>query len=210
MTNAITNNKLLEEPAYGDTNWNTPLNINISALDYLFGSSFAISVGTGGSQTLSTPTAITITSPPTTLTAPQWYVAQQWTITATGVMTTNATISIPSGYGGSYIVANNISSTNQNTQTVTLTVVGSGTAGIQLAAGTISYVYTDGVNMYLASNVGGGATGSGGDAIFYLNGQTVNNSYTIPSADNAGTFGPVTIASGATVTIPSTSTWTVV
>jgi len=53
-------------------------------------------------------------------------------------------------------------------------------------------------------------TGSGGDQIFFQNGQTVNNSYTVPANTNAGTFGPVSIASTATVTVPSSSTWTVV
>jgi hypothetical protein len=57
---------------------------------------------------------------------------------------------------------------------------------------------------------GGGATGGGSDQIFYLNGQTVNNSYTIASTNNAGTFGPVTIAGGATVTVSSGATWSVV
>jgi hypothetical protein len=59
-------------------------------------------------------------------------------------------------------------------------------------------------------SVGGGATGGNGDEIFYLNGQTVNNSYSIPVGQNAGTFGPITVASGATVTVPTDSTWTVV
>jgi len=53
-------------------------------------------------------------------------------------------------------------------------------------------------------------TGSSGDQVFYTNGQTVNYSYTIPNNNNAGTFGPITIAAGTTVTIPSGSTWTVV
>jgi hypothetical protein len=56
----------------------------------------------------------------------------------------------------------------------------------------------------------GGATGGGTDAIFWNNGQTVNTSYSIPASTNAGTFGPVTVSSSATVTIPSSSTWTVV
>jgi len=55
-----------------------------------------------------------------------------------------------------------------------------------------------------------GATGGGTDQIFWQNGQTVNTSYSIPASTNAGTFGPVSIASGATVTIPSSSSWTVV
>lgn len=53
-------------------------------------------------------------------------------------------------------------------------------------------------------------TGGGTDQIFFQNGQTVNTSYSIPASTNAGTFGPVTISGSATVTIPSSSTWTVV
>lgn len=60
------------------------------------------------------------------------------------------------------------------------------------------------------SQVGGGATGGGTDNIFYLNDQTVTTNYSIPSGQNAGTFGPVSINSGVTVTVPSGSTWTVV
>ncbi len=46
--------------------------------------------------------------------------------------------------------------------------------------------------------------------IFYLNDQTVSSSYTIPSNKNAGTFGPITIADGITVTVSDGVTWTVV
>ena len=60
-------------------------------------------------------------------------------------------------------------------------------------------------------NVSGvGATGSSGNQIFWENDQTVTSNYTITSNKNSGTFGPVTIASGVTVTVPSGSTWTVV
>lgn len=58
--------------------------------------------------------------------------------------------------------------------------------------------------------IGGGATGGGTDDVFYENGQTVNVNYSITSGKNAMTAGPVTINSGATVTVPSGSTWTVV
>jgi hypothetical protein len=60
------------------------------------------------------------------------------------------------------------------------------------------------------TTVSSGATGGGTDAIFFNNGQTVNTSYSIPASTNAGTFGPVTIGASATVTIPSSSTWTVI
>jgi hypothetical protein len=55
----------------------------------------------------------------------------------------------------------------------------------------------------------GGATGGGTDAIFYENDQTVTTNYSITSGKNAGTFGPVTVDTGVTVTIPSGSVWTI-
>jgi len=58
--------------------------------------------------------------------------------------------------------------------------------------------------------VGGGATGGGSDAVFIENDQTVTTNYTITASKNAGTFGPITINSGVTVTVPSGSTWTVI
>lgn len=56
---------------------------------------------------------------------------------------------------------------------------------------------------------GGGATGAGSDQVFYLNGQTVNTSYSIPSGKSASSVGPVTLATGVTVTIPTGSRWVV-
>jgi hypothetical protein len=43
----------------------------------------------------------------------------------------------------------------------------------------------------------------------FVNSATVTVSYTVPAGSNAGSFGPVTIASGITVTVPSGSVWTV-
>lgn len=59
-------------------------------------------------------------------------------------------------------------------------------------------------------SVGGGATGGGSDTIFMENGQTVTSNYTITSGNNAGTFGPVSVASGITVTVPAGSTWVII
>lgn len=56
----------------------------------------------------------------------------------------------------------------------------------------------------------GGATGGGNDAVFYENGQTVTTDYTITTSTNAMSAGPITIDTGATVTIPSGSYWTIV
>jgi hypothetical protein len=56
----------------------------------------------------------------------------------------------------------------------------------------------------------GGATGGGTDQVFYENDVAVTTSYTISTDKNAISGGPVEIDSGATVTIPSGSVWSVV
>lgn len=68
----------------------------------------------------------------------------------------------------------------------------------------------EGYNGTLWGAVGGGATGGGPDEIFIENGQTVTTNYTITTSKNAGTFGPITVDSGITVTVPSGSTWSIV
>lgn len=57
---------------------------------------------------------------------------------------------------------------------------------------------------------GAGAKGGGNDHVFWQNDQTVTTSYTITAAQNAMSAGPITINSGATVTVPSGTTWTVI
>lgn len=56
-----------------------------------------------------------------------------------------------------------------------------------------------------------GAMGGGtANAVFFENDQTVTDDYTITVGKNAGSFGPITVADGVTVTIPSNSAWTIV
>ena len=55
-----------------------------------------------------------------------------------------------------------------------------------------------------------GATGAGSDKIFWENGKTVTQNYTITDDHNAGTFGPVTINNSVTVTVGDGETWTIV
>lgn len=57
--------------------------------------------------------------------------------------------------------------------------------------------------------IGGGATGNGGDAVFYLNEQNVTANYTIPVGFNAGSVGPIGIADGVNVTVSTGSTWVI-
>ena len=51
---------------------------------------------------------------------------------------------------------------------------------------------------------------SDGNAIFWENEQIVTHDYSVTVDRNAGSFGPITINSGITVTVPSTSNWTIV
>ena len=59
-----------------------------------------------------------------------------------------------------------------------------------------------------------GATGAGSDKVFWENGQTVTQNYTIGdsfgAAANAMSAGPITINNGVPVTINSGETWTIV
>jgi len=57
--------------------------------------------------------------------------------------------------------------------------------------------------------IGGGATGNGGDQVFVENSQTVTASYEIPVGRNASTVSPITINAGVVVTVPSGSRWVV-
>ena len=58
--------------------------------------------------------------------------------------------------------------------------------------------------------LGGGATGGGTDQVFYTNGQSVSTDFTLSGSLNAMSAGPISIASGVTVTVSSGATWTVV
>ena len=57
---------------------------------------------------------------------------------------------------------------------------------------------------------GGGAVGTGTDKVFYENDQTVTQSYSISAGKNAMVAGPLAVASGKTITIPSGSELTIV
>ena len=79
------------------------------------------------------------------------------------------------------------------------------TTGIVTAAS----FYGDGANLSnlpASAPVGGATT----NKVFFNNDQTVSVTYSIPANTNSGSFGPITVAAGQTVTIPSGSYWTIV
>ena len=57
--------------------------------------------------------------------------------------------------------------------------------------------------------LGGGATGGGGDTVFVENSRIVTTNYTIPATKSAESVGEITINSGVTVTVSSTSRWVI-
>jgi len=57
---------------------------------------------------------------------------------------------------------------------------------------------------------GSGATGGAGNLVFWENPVSVTVSYSINAGANAGSFGPITIDNGVTVTVPTGSTWSIV
>ncbi len=75
----------------------------------------------------------------------------------------------------------------------------SGYALVSDASGTLSW-----------AAAGAGAQGGGSDEIFWENDQTITQNYTISNGHNAGSFGPIEIQSGVTVTVGAGETWTVV
>jgi len=109
-----------------------------------------------------------------------------------------------------YVVVNNC--TDQSSVYIRGGTSASFTTGVEIEALGSALVAWDSTasDFVKVAGGGGGASGTGGDQIFFENDLTVTGSYTIPTGKNAGTFGPVSINSGVTVTVPSGSVWTVV
>jgi len=82
------------------------------------------------------------------------------------------------------------------------------------ATGQIRYNSTnsqfEGYNGTAWGQLGGGATGGGGDTVFVENSQNVTVNYTITANKNAMSAGDITIDTGVTVTLPTGSRWVIV
>jgi hypothetical protein len=135
--------------------------------------------------TISTLTNVTTTATATTVANHNLQTGNYLTITGC----------TPAAYNGSF----SITVTGDTTFTYTMLSNPGGSA-------TVVGTYTTGI----WTQIGGGATGTGNNQVFVLNDQTVTASYTIPTGKNASSAGPITIATGVTVTVPTDSTWVIV
>ena len=96
-------------------------------------------------------------------------------------------------------------------------IVANGTKVAQFPASTGSsgqLLSTNGAGVLSYVDAPSGATGGGSDKVIIENGTNVTQDYTIGTTFgatcNAGSFGPITINAGVTLTIPSGSVYTVV
>jgi len=135
-------------------------------------------------QTISSITRVTTTATLTTA-------ANHNLTTGTFVTVSGAT---PAEYNGTF----SITVVDATSFTYTMTATPSGSA---------SPVGSYKVGVW--GQIGGGATGNGGDQVFVENSQVVTASYQIPVGRNASTVSPITINSGVVVTVPSGSRWVV-
>lgn len=77
--------------------------------------------------------------------------------------------------------------------------------------GTASTVYTSNAKLLYKPSTGElQATVLDATNGIFVNSQTIASDYTIASTDNGGSFGPVTVASGITVSVSSGAVWTIV
>ena len=191
MTSTFSTNKNLELPGNGDyvNTWNVPVNGDLSIIDAAFG-------GT---------TSLNATSGSVTLTYTQY---QKLIFSITGAIAADVTYTIPAGVGGQWVINN--ASTTSNGSRVIFASGGGGTNQVAPRGSQVS-IACNGTDVWTVSSVGSSVpTGGGTDAIFYNNGQTVTTDYTVPLNNNSGTFGPIVINSGVTVTVSTGSTWTVI
>jgi hypothetical protein len=97
--------------------------------------------------------------------------------------------------------------TARSTDTFTIVRAQEGTAASAFALGDkVELRLTAGEINLLFS---GATLGSGTDQVFHENDLTVNTSYTLTTNRNAMSVGPITLASGVTVTVPSGQRWVI-
>lgn len=196
MSSTYTLNKFIDKPDPGTDvgTWGTNINADWDTIDKAFGGILNLAV-TNSNVYLSQSQS------------------QNAIINITGTLTANINIYFPvnnlasAAVAGQWVVVNG----TLGGYTITFLTVSAGSTGVVCPQSASSIIYSDGTNVGFADNrVAQGATGGGSNHVFYLNDQTITADYTIPTSSNAMTAGPISIASGVTVTINPPTVWTIV
>lgn len=134
-------------------------------------------------------------------------------ITGTGVTAGTYITAFGTGAGttGTYTVntSQTVSSTVLSGNSTNIAAITGGGRIATVTSGIVATVASDGTNCDLLKS-SSSPTGGGSNLVFYLNDTIITQDYTIPTSQNAGTFGPITINTSVTVTVPSGSYWSVV
>lgn len=186
MTTAYTTLLGLALPVQGelDGSWGDVVNDSITDL---------LDTAVAGTTTLSTDSDVTLTA--TTGAANQ---ARQQILLWTASGTTTRYITAPA-QSKTYTVIN-----ASSTQAIVLRGAGP-TTGITFAAGETAVAAWNGTDFV---KIAGGGAEAGG--VIQVNKDVATVSYTMPSGSNGFSVGPITIASGVTITVTSGQSWVVI
>lgn len=143
-------------------------------------------------------TTMTVASSP----APVGTIAVGQTVNGAGVAVNTTITELGTGSGGSgtYTI-----SQSQDVSSSVLTA-----ARVGYVRYNTSNSQFEGYNGLAWGQLGGGATGGGGDTVFVENSNAVTVNYTITTNKNAMSAGDITINTGVTVTLPTGSRWVIV
>ena len=124
--------------------------------------------------------------------------------------TSDANKPVSTAQASAIALKSDLATTTTKTTSTGSSIVSSGTTAqrdISPLAGYLRYNSTtlsfEGYSGGTWGTIGGGATGANGDTVLFLNNTTINNSYTLPTGQNAHMVGPLTIATGKALTIPT-------
>ena len=147
------------------------------------------------------------------------------TTLASGITNSATSLTVASGTGGQFpaLTGNNFFyCTLQNTAGTTIEIVKVTARStdtftiVRAQESTAASAFSTGDKVELRLTAGeinqlfaGATQGSGTDQVFHENGTTVNTSYTLTTGRNAVSVGPISIASGQSVTVPSGQRWVV-
>jgi hypothetical protein len=134
------------------------------------------------------------------------------TISSITYVTTTATLTTSTNHGltsGNVVTITGASPSAYN-GTFSITVTGTTTFTYTMATNPGANATV--VGSYVSGSWGqiGGVTGLVAGGVVYENGQTISSNYTMTTGSNGMSAGPITVATGVTVTIPTGSNWVIV